>query len=105
MTCLIQGSCVRPVLFVLKTPFRMTPLCISQKVAKILVNPEKILGEIVMSDSVTHLIGRARAGDEGAAQKLCDLYFERLAGLARKQLPRGERRVADEEDIANIALA
>src|SRR5258708_4220684 len=58
-----------------------------------------------MSDSVTHLIGRARTGDEDAAQKLWELYSQRLAGLARKRLQPGERRIADEEDIANIALA
>jgi RNA polymerase sigma factor (sigma-70 family) len=58
-----------------------------------------------MSDSVTHLIGRARTGDEDAAQKLWELYSRRLAALARKGLEPGERRIANEEDIANMALA
>ena len=57
-----------------------------------------------MSESVTQLIARARTGAKDAVQKLYELYFERLAGLARKHLAPGERRVADEEDIANIAL-
>jgi ECF sigma factor len=47
----------------------------------------------------------AREGDKDAIQRLWDLYSQRLAELARKGLKPGERRIADEEDIANMALA
>ena len=46
--------------------------------------------------SVTRWIGRLKAGDPDAAQKLWERYFRRLVGLARKKLgaapaPRGRR--------------
>ena len=38
------------------------------------------------SGSVTHWIGRLKAGDEAGAQKLWEYYFTRLVALARKKL-------------------
>src|SRR6516225_7466478 len=54
--------------------------------------------------SVTHWIGRLRAGDQAAAQPLWQLYFRRLVGLARKRLQGTPRRAADEEDAALSAF-
>src|SRR6516162_5683836 len=54
--------------------------------------------------SVTHWIGRLRAGDQAAAQPLWQLYFRRLVGLARKRLQGAPRRAVDEEDVALSAF-
>jgi DNA-directed RNA polymerase specialized sigma24 family protein len=54
--------------------------------------------------SVTHWLGRLQAGDQVAAQKLWERYFQRLAGLARKKLRDIPRRAADEEDVALSAF-
>jgi DNA-directed RNA polymerase specialized sigma24 family protein len=54
--------------------------------------------------SVTHWIGRLRAGDQAAAQPLWERYFGQLVGLARKRLQGGPRRAADEEDAALSAF-
>jgi DNA-directed RNA polymerase specialized sigma24 family protein len=56
------------------------------------------------SGSVTHWIGRLKADDPEAAQKIWEGYFRRLVGLARKQLQGIPRRVADEEDVALSAF-
>src|SRR5262245_23340226 len=56
------------------------------------------------SDSVTHWIGRLRAGDQAAAQPLWERYFRQLVGLARKRLQGTPRRAADEEDAALSAF-
>jgi RNA polymerase sigma factor (sigma-70 family) len=53
--------------------------------------------------SVTHWIGQLRTGDQAAAQRLWERYFERLLGLARQKL-RHARRVADEQDVAQEAF-
>src|SRR5215471_3593733 len=56
------------------------------------------------SGSVTHWIGRLRAGDQAAAQPLWERYFSQLVGLARKRLQGTPRRAADEEDAALSAF-
>lgn len=56
------------------------------------------------SGSVTHWIDRLKAGDQAAAQKLWEAYFQRLVGLARKKLQGARRREADEEDVALSAF-
>jgi DNA-directed RNA polymerase specialized sigma24 family protein len=55
--------------------------------------------------SVTFWIGRLKAGDPAAAEKLWKRYFRRLVGLARKNLEGAPRRLADEEDAALSAFA
>ncbi len=54
--------------------------------------------------SVTHWIGRLKAGDPEAAQKLWEAYFQRLVRLARGRLRAAPRRAADEEDVALSAF-
>jgi len=57
------------------------------------------------SPSVTAWIGRVKAGDREAAQKLWERYFARLVRLARARLPAGRRRGGDdEEDVALSAI-
>ena len=56
------------------------------------------------SESVTHWIGRLKAGDAAAAEQLWRCYFQRLVGLARKKLQGASRRAADEEDVALSAF-
>ena len=65
-------------------------------------------GDVPMSNepqgSVTHWIGALKAGDDEAAQRLWERYFDELVRLARAKLgglPRGE---ADEEDVALSAF-
>ena len=50
--------------------------------------------------SVTHWIHEIKEGDSVAAQQLWERYFGRLVQLARRELHGGNRRVADEEDVA-----
>ena len=54
--------------------------------------------------SVTCWIDLLKAGDPAAAQKMWEVYFERLVALARKKLQGIPRRAADEEDVALCAL-
>jgi DNA-directed RNA polymerase specialized sigma24 family protein len=54
--------------------------------------------------SVTQWIGQLKAGDQAAAQKLWEGYFQRLVGLARKKLQGTPKRMADEEDVALSAF-
>jgi DNA-directed RNA polymerase specialized sigma24 family protein len=56
-------------------------------------------------ESATRWLGRLRAGDEEAAQKLWERYFRRLVGLARRRLQGHRQRVEDEEDVALGAFA
>ena len=53
-----------------------------------------------MDDSVTRWIEGAKNGDEEATQALWNHYHKQIIGFARKKLPDGRRRVADEEDVA-----
>jgi DNA-directed RNA polymerase specialized sigma24 family protein len=55
--------------------------------------------------SVTGWIGKVKAGDPAAAQRLWEAYFRRLVGLARQRLRGAPRQVADEEDVALSAFA
>jgi DNA-directed RNA polymerase specialized sigma24 family protein len=54
--------------------------------------------------SVTTWIGRLKAGDHAAAQRLWEGYFRRLVGLARARLQGTPRAAADEEDVALSAF-
>ncbi|MEM8671889.1 MAG: sigma-70 family RNA polymerase sigma factor [Planctomycetota bacterium] len=45
-----------------------------------------------------------RQGDEQAMQRLWDLYFEQMVGVARRKLAPSRRIVRDEEDIALSAF-
>ncbi len=52
------------------------------------------------SHSVTDWIEQIKSGEDQAAQKLWDRYFDRLVVLARRKLGRTLQRVDDEEDLA-----
>jgi len=54
--------------------------------------------------SVTKLVGQLRHKDEGAAQRLWELFRCRLLALARVSLPSAPLGVADEEDVVQSAL-
>jgi RNA polymerase sigma factor (sigma-70 family) len=56
------------------------------------------------NDSVSQWIDGLKAGDEAAAAKLWQRYFEHLINLARKKLGASPRRAADEEDVAISAF-
>src|SRR5437879_2535662 len=56
------------------------------------------------SPSVTVWIGQVKVGDRAAAQRLWERYCTRLVRLARASLPRGRRRLDDEEDVALSAM-
>jgi DNA-directed RNA polymerase specialized sigma24 family protein len=58
-----------------------------------------------MASSITHWLGLLKAGDRTAAQPLWERYFARLVELARMRLRGGQRRAADEEDVAISAFA
>lgn len=51
------------------------------------------------TDSITRWIDALKAGDQQAAGKLWDRYFQRLIAAARRRLGAAPRRVADEEDV------
>ena len=55
--------------------------------------------------SVSQWLDLLRDGDPAAAQRLWELYFHRLVGLARGKLQGQPRRAADEEDVALSAFA
>jgi DNA-directed RNA polymerase specialized sigma24 family protein len=54
--------------------------------------------------SVSQWVDQLRAGDEAAAQRLWECYFQRLVALARTKLRGATRRAADEEDVALSAF-
>ena len=54
--------------------------------------------------SVTHWISLLKAGEDQAAQKLWERYFEQLVLLARQRLSGAPRGIADEEDAALSAF-
>jgi DNA-directed RNA polymerase specialized sigma24 family protein len=54
--------------------------------------------------SVTHWLGRLKAGDPAAAQPLWEAYFQRLVERARRKLAGRPRPAADEEDVALSAF-
>jgi len=51
-------------------------------------------------NSVTRWIAGLKQGDEAAAQRLWERYFDRLLAVARRKLAGRPLRVADEEDVA-----
>lgn len=57
-----------------------------------------------MTESVTHWIDGVEAGEDAAAQKLWERYFERLLLVARTKLAHARRRDFDEEDVAISAF-
>jgi hypothetical protein len=61
--------------------------------------------DVVPRGSVTHWLGRLKAGDHAAAQELWERYFGRLVGLAGKLLSPRVKGSADEEDAALSAFA
>jgi len=62
-------------------------------------------GDFPMSgEDVSGWIGGLVQGDEAAARRIWERYFDRLVLLARKHLGAGDRRAADEEDVALSAL-
>lgn len=55
-------------------------------------------------NSVTHWLGKLKAGDPAGAEPIWNRYFPRLVELARARLRGFPRRGADEEDIALSAF-
>ena len=49
-------------------------------------------------------VDRLRQGDAAAAQKLWELFFQRLASLAQKRLASTRIVIADQEDVALSAF-
>ena len=49
-------------------------------------------------ESVTRWLREIESGDEDAASRLWQQYFEKLVAVARKELGSAPRRIADEED-------
>ena len=58
-----------------------------------------------LDGSVTDRLSLIEEGDDAAAHKLWQQYFERLVRLARRNLRLNSRRSADEEDVALMAFA
>jgi DNA-directed RNA polymerase specialized sigma24 family protein len=54
--------------------------------------------------SITTLFNRLQLGDRDGVQRLWELYFRRLVGLARKKLGDLPRRAVTEEDVALSAF-
>jgi RNA polymerase sigma factor (sigma-70 family) len=54
--------------------------------------------------SISHWIEKMKTGDEVAAQRLWEHYFEQLVRLCRKWLRGHPRRAADEEDVVLSAF-
>jgi DNA-directed RNA polymerase specialized sigma24 family protein len=54
--------------------------------------------------SVTRCIAELKAGEESAAERLWQTYFQRLVGLARAKLGSRARPLANEEDVALSAF-
>lgn len=54
--------------------------------------------------TVTRLIQNLKDGESQAAQRLWELYFRRMVGMAREKLNGMPKRMADEEDVALSAF-
>ena len=55
-------------------------------------------------ESITEWIEQLKAGDDLAAQKLWETYFQRMVHLARARIEGASKRISDEEDIAVSAF-
>lgn len=56
------------------------------------------------TQSVTLWIEQLKVGDPAAAQRLWEVYFQRMVDLARRKLEGSRRAAADEEDVALSAF-
>jgi RNA polymerase sigma factor (sigma-70 family) len=61
-------------------------------------------GDSPRPSTVTAWIQGIAGGDPSAIEKLWHRYYERLVRLARRKLGERPRRVADEEDVAQLAF-
>jgi hypothetical protein len=59
---------------------------------------------MIADDDVTRWIRQLGEGDEAAAERIWERYFDRLVRLVRERLQGSPRRAADEEDVALSAL-
>ena len=66
-------------------------------------NPQSEYSE--SGHSVTQYIDGLRDGDQEAAQKIWERFFDRLIRLADRKLKKTRRRSEDEEDIVQIAFS
>lgn len=57
-----------------------------------------------VEDTVTQWIGQLKKGDDQAAQKLWESYFQEMVEIARNKLRGVPRGIADEEDVALSAF-
>lgn len=57
-----------------------------------------------MDQDVTQWLTRLAKGDEWAARRIWERYYEQLVRLARRKLGRSPRRAADEEDVVLSAF-
>lgn len=57
-----------------------------------------------VEESITRLIGLAKAGESAVAEPLWHAYFQKLVGVARHKLATAPRAAADEEDVALSAF-
>jgi DNA-directed RNA polymerase specialized sigma24 family protein len=55
-------------------------------------------------NSVTNWMLLLKSGDEDAAQRIWERYFERMCDLARKKLGTDARRAQDEQDVTASAI-
>jgi DNA-directed RNA polymerase specialized sigma24 family protein len=59
---------------------------------------------MVSSESVSDWIDQLKVGNQAAAQRIWERFFERLVGFARNKLRYSPRRTVDEEDVALSAF-
>lgn len=57
-----------------------------------------------VEESITRLIGLAKAGEAAVVEPLWNAYFQKLVGVARHKLATAPRAAADEEDVALSAF-
>ncbi|MCH9652745.1 MAG: RNA polymerase subunit sigma-70, partial [Planctomycetes bacterium] len=58
----------------------------------------------LIEETVTEWIGQLKSGDEQAAQRLWESYFQEMVEVARHKLRGAPRAMADEEDVALSAF-
>lgn len=63
-----------------------------------------LTGEAAVTE-VTAWLRKLEAGHDLAAQRLWDVFFERLVRLAQERMRTNDRRIADAEDVALSAFA